>query len=380
MDNVAVIGAGPAGLQTAMRIKEEGFNVSVYEDDSTIGSPENCSGLISRSGVDDLKLDLTNCLQNEIKGAHIFSPSGTKLTIRRPSIVAYVVNRKQFDVGLARKASKENIDINTGKKLIDVRKNSLFLESSGRGELSKAEFVVGADGVNSTVRHLIGQEISKDSFIHSVQALCVGDFEKDMVQVHLGDYAKGFFAWVIPTDATHAKVGLGCKLGSKISENFNQFITETVKPMSVGKVQSSLIPYGLPLQTIQKDNMAIVGDAAFHTKATSGGGVIFGMKAANVLADSITSNIKNKTPMSIYEKNMSGINKELRMHWKVRQYVNSLGNEEMDKLFRKLKDKGIEDFLQMEGDMDQPSRFVGKMAKNPKYWFMAKTLIGIARS
>ena len=380
MDNVAVIGAGPAGLQTALRIKEEGFTASVYEEDQAIGSPENCSGLISRSGVDELGLDLEECLQNEIKGANIYSPNGTKITVTRPSNVAYVVDRKKFDKGLARNAARAGINVQTGTKLIDVRKTSLFLETGGRGELKKAEHVVGADGARSTVRHIMGKDVPKENFVHSVQALCVGDFRKEMVDVYLGDYARGFFAWVIPVDKTHAKVGLGCRVGENISENFKRFVSEKVKPMRVGRVQSSLIPYGLPLEGIQKDNLSIVGDAAFHTKATSGGGIIFGMKAGNILGGAIANHIKHKTPLNLYEREMAGINRELKMHWKVRQYINSLGGESIDKLFGKLKEKGIEEFLQMEGDMDSPSKFIGKMAKSPKYWFMAKTLLGIARS
>jgi digeranylgeranylglycerophospholipid reductase len=380
MDNVAVIGAGPAGLQTALKIKEEGFNVSVYEEDSRVGYPEHCSGLVSRTGIESLGISVEECLQNTIRGANIYSPNGTKLTVQRPSIVAYVINREKFDYLLAKKASSKGIEVNTGKKLIDVRKNSLFLESNRRGELKKAEFVVGADGVNSTVRHLLGLKVEKTSFVHSVQATCTGNFDDKMVNVYLGDYSKGFFGWVIPIDKTHAKVGLGCQLGTNISKNFNDFVAEKVKPLTIGKINSSLIPYGLPLKGIQNGNLAIVGDAAFQTKATSGGGVIFGMKAANILGETIANHIKNKTPMNNYEKNLIGINRELKMHWKVRQYVNSLSNEQLDKLLLKLKDKGVEEFLQMEGDMDEPSKFVGKMAMNPKYWFMAKTLIGIARS
>jgi digeranylgeranylglycerophospholipid reductase len=380
MNNVAVIGAGPAGLQTALKIKEEGFDVSVYEEDLKIGQPEHCSGLISRTGIESLNLDINECLQNEIKGAHIFSPNGTKLTIQRPSPVAYVLDRAKFDYSLAKKAKEKGIEINQGNKLIDVRKNSLFLESHGRGELKKAEFIVGADGVNSTVRHLIGLKIEKENFIHSVQATCKGNFNEKMVEIHFGNYSNGFFGWVIPINKNHAKIGLGCKLGENISKNFKQFISEKINPETIGKINSALIPCGPPLQGIQKDNMTIVGDAAFHTKATSGGGVIFGMKAANILGESIANHIKHKTPMSNYEKNLSKINRELKMHWKIRQYFNSIKNEEIDKLLLKLKNKGFEEFLQLEGDMDSPSKFIGKMALSPKYWFLAKTLIGISRS
>jgi hypothetical protein len=54
--------------------------------------------------------------------------------------------------------------------------------------------------------------------------------------------------------------------------------------------------------------------------------------------------------------------------------------EEIDALFAKLKAKGIEEFLEKEGDMDNPSKFVGKLAGKPKFWFMARTLLDIARS
>jgi len=59
------------------------------------------------------------------------------------------------------------------------------------------------------------------------------------------------------------------------------------------------------------------------------------------------------------------------MHWKIRNYFNSLSNDQIDKMFKKLKEKDIGYFLEREGDMDNPSSFIGKMAK---------TLLGITRS
>ncbi len=380
MNSIAIIGAGPAGLATAIRLKKEGFDSVVFEEHDAIGMPENCSGLVSRKGLEDLKINFSEAIQNEVRGAKIFSPNGTMLQITRPKTVAYVLDRKKFDQLLLREARNLNIHVATNTKLIDVRNNTLFVQANGRGEIRKAEFVVGADGVNSTVRHLMEINTPKENFIHTIQATCTGEFEKEYVHLYLGDFAKGFFAWIIPIDEKKAKIGLGSYLGENISEKFEKFLSEKVPNARAFSKQSALIPYGLPLTTLQKNNLAIVGDAAFQTKATTGGGIVFGMKAGNILAEVIASKFKKTGTIKDYEKKIGEINKELRVHWKIRKYANSLSNQEIDKLFAKLKAKGIEEFLEKEGNMDEPSKFIGKLAKKPKYWFMAKTLMGIARS
>jgi flavin-dependent dehydrogenase len=330
--------------------------------------------------VDDLGIALSDSLVNEIRGAKIFSPSGHLLQVKRNETVAYVVDRKKFDQVLLRRARLLGIHVATDTKLIDVRKNTLFVQSQGRGELRKAEFVIGADGVNSTVRHLLDINVEKENFVHTVQATCSGEFDDKMVQVHLGDYSKGFFAWVVPMSKDKAKIGLGSALGEDVSEQLKKFISEKFPGTRPLKYDSALVPYGPPLSGIAKDNMAIVGDAAFQTKATTGGGVIFGMKAGNILGQTVADMFKKKATLKDYEKRMEPINNELKMHWKIRRYANSLSNKEIDDLFVKLKQKGIEDFLSKEGNMDEPSKFIGKLLANPQYMLMAGTALKFLRS
>ncbi|MEK6958777.1 MAG: NAD(P)/FAD-dependent oxidoreductase [archaeon] len=386
MHSIAIIGAGPAGLATAMRLKEEGFDSSVLEEHEKVGLPEHCSGLISKKGVVELGLHLGDSLQNEVKGAKIFSPNGTMVKVERPETVAYVVDRKKFDLMLLRRARLMNIHVATHTKLIDIRKNpklpesTLFVQVEGRGELRKAEHIIGADGAMSMVRHLMGVKTNKDQFVHTMQATCTGKFDKHFVHIYFGDYSKGFFAWMIPIGEDKAKIGLGSSLGDNIADSFDRFLKDKFPGVTHGTVQSALIPCGAPLSGITKNNVTLVGDSAFHTKATTGGGVIFGIKSGNILAETLADVFNGKAGLNDYEKRLAPLYKELRMHWKLRRYANSISNEEMDKLFMKLKEKGIEEFLNKEGDMDSPSTFIGKLATNPKYWFMAKTLIDIARA
>ena len=45
--DVIVVGAGPAGLCTALRAAEEGLDVLVLEEHTEVGVPTHCTGIVS---------------------------------------------------------------------------------------------------------------------------------------------------------------------------------------------------------------------------------------------------------------------------------------------------------------------------------------------
>ena len=112
----------------------------------------------------------------------------------------------------------------------------------------------------------------------------------------------------------------------------------------------------------------MLGDAAFQTKATTGGGIVTGCMAAETCAETLLNTLKNPKALSEYEKNLKYLNRELHLHWKIRKYLNSLSEESMNKLVEKLKKAGVESFLEKHGNMDMPTLFVGKFLRQPKVW------------
>ena len=152
MHTVVIVGAGPAGLAAAIRLRELGWEAVVIEEDRSVGIPENCTGLISRSGAEELRLDLSDCLVNSVKGADLVSPDGTTLSLSKRGDVAHVIDRKAFDRSLYQKAVSSGAKIELNTKLLNIRNNSLFVQKKKRGELKKSQVIIGADGVNSPVR------------------------------------------------------------------------------------------------------------------------------------------------------------------------------------------------------------------------------------
>lgn len=373
-----MVGAGPVGLRCATRLAEKGFSVKVFEDHGEVGTPVNCSGLISKSNTDSLGIPVKECTVNEIRGARIFAPNTTMLEVERKEPVAYVVDRAQYDKVHLKQAQDAGVQIQYHSRVIDARGGTLFVKVGERGEMEKSKVIVGADGVQSKVRKIMGFEPGSESFVHSIQMTAKGKFDPHFVEVHLGPFAPGYFAWVIPESKSVARMGLGFKVGTNPNEAFKKFIESRGFEVETCFHCSALIPCTPPMKNVVKENMALVGDAAMQAKATTGGGLILGAMAADILSESIIGHLKNGTALTQYEKNLKDLNKEFNLHWKIRQYFNALNEDQVNRLFIKAKKAGVEEFLSKEGDMDMPSKFIGKALARPRLFLLAPQLLRMA--
>ncbi|HIH21448.1 MAG: geranylgeranyl reductase family protein [Candidatus Diapherotrites archaeon] len=367
---ITIAGAGPAGLTTARHLAEEGWQVTVLEEHKKIGKPMQCAGLISKAGAVINKLPVQDCILNEIQGARIFAPNGEKLFLHKYETVALVLDREKLDLNCLKEAEKHGVEVRTNCKLIDARTDTVFLQQDERGEMLKTKILVGADGANSKVRSILGLRMPSENFVNSFQIRAKGRFEKEFVELHLGNFAKGFFAWVVPESRDTARIGIGTSVQENAQQALDKFLKE--KNISVQKIEhtAGVIPIGQPLKEACKGNALLVGDAGFHAKATTGGGIVTGSIAARIAAETITEHLRNKKPLKNFDKNLAGLNKDLLLHWKVRRFLNSQTDEQLNRLFEKMKKAKIEEFLEKHGNMDHPSLFAGKLLSNPKIWFL----------
>lgn len=373
LNTTTIVGAGPAGLTTAKRIAERGYAAIVLEEHPQIGIPTNCTGLISKTGTAMTNLPYQDVLVNEIRGAKIFAPNGNSFSIDKYETVAYVVDRGKLDQALAKEAQKAGVEIRTNCRMMDVRNHLVFTQQDDHGETLKSQIVVGADGVNSKTRtQLMKVMVGKEKFVNSYQALCKGEFQKEFVELHFGSsFAPHFFAWVVPENKHYARIGTAAPLGINVKQCFDQFLTQKQLNVEVKDGCAFLIPVGEPLPSVTSGNLALVGDAGFQTKATTGGGIITGCMAGKLLGDAIADHYAKNKPLKEYDKSLSALNRELMMHYKIRKYLNTLPDAQMNKMFEKAKNAGIDRFLEKYGNMDLPSLFMGKVFTNPRMWSFA---------
>ena len=132
--------------------------------------------------------------------------------------------------------------------------------------------------------------------------------------------------------------------------------------------QGGLIPMYEPKLRTKKDKVYLIGDAAMQVKATTGGGIIQGLKGAEALADSII----NKKD---YERGWrKEIGKDLLLHLKMRNIMDKFKDKDWDLLIKLFKKDNIKKIIE-RFDRDYPSRFLFKLIlKEPRLLYFLKFL------
>ena len=110
-----------------------------------------------------------------------------------------------------------------------------------------------------------------------------------------------------------------------------------------------LSPGSAPVQ----GKILAAGDAAGQVKATTGGGIVMGGIGGREAGVAARAYLELGAPLSEYRHAYEPYLKDLAVHYRLRRIYNSMNNEQIESLMRRLKQAGVEDILSQYGDMDR---------------------------
>jgi flavin-dependent dehydrogenase len=270
---VAIIGAGIAGLYLAWKLAERREDVTVFEKRNKIGK-EACSGLFSDRILEFIPQS-KNLIHNEINHTLIHFPKKTlKIKFSRPF---FIMNHSELDNVVADLAEK------AGAKIV-LNTESRLMRDEGFDK------IIGCDGALSGTRKGLG--LKDPEFYLGIQGLALPAPSK-IEGSHIEDVVETWptvqgFIWKIPRgDSTEWGIMENPQDARLLLDRFLE-----KNNLNLEGIKSALIPQGLVIS--KNPLIALCGDAAGLTKPWSGGGVIWGLTAADLLLKNFPDFIRYK--------------------------------------------------------------------------------------
>ncbi len=269
---IAIIGAGISGLYLGWKLSKKGHNVTIFEKKERIGQ-EVCSGLISQRILEFIP-ESRKLIQNRINFALLHFPQKTiKLRFSKDFFLTSHFELDRLTADLAQKA---------GAKIILNHNVSFLPEGFDR--------IIGCDGPASFLRRNLG--LPDPFFRLGIQGFIREKSSSDFVETW--PCREGGFIWKIPR-GDEVEYGIVTK-PREAKKLFDNFLLKN--KISLKEKKSKLTPQGfiVPANPL----VTLCGDAAGLTKPWSGGGVIWGLTAAEILLNAFPDFLSYQKSMKKY--------------------------------------------------------------------------------
>ncbi|TMJ09530.1 MAG: NAD(P)/FAD-dependent oxidoreductase [Bacillati bacterium ANGP1] len=301
--DVIVVGAGPAGGMAAGTAAAMGLRTALIEEHPEIGAPAHCSGKLQLHAFREFHLP-QHLILNTLQAGAFYAPDGTVARVRRAVPDSHVVDRAVFDRWLAHQAQERGAEVLLQTRLRAAERVNgtvrVLGERNGKPFAATAALIIDAEGARPVLPRTLGFQLRRRLILGlQYQMVDVDLDEPDCPEIYLGtESAPGFFAWLMPIGDRRARVGVCVDphLAGRAPLHYldsllrgHHVVSRRLRRARIERKLAGSIPVLASRRSTGREGMLLVGDAAGHVKATSGGGIYFSLIAARLAAEAAAS-------------------------------------------------------------------------------------------
>ena len=384
--DVTIIGAGPIGSTLAYELAKDDINVCLIDKKKVIGLPLQCAGIINKR-VLDVNQFPDELILNKARGAVLHSKNHS-LSVSKEEDQAIIIDRVALDQFLYNRAIENGVYSYLSSKVvtIDDVEGKVSFQNESTEKSIRSKIIVGADGPLSIVSSAFGNDF--DYYCASQYLVKIDEDNNNMSFVDLYAYGDLFpgFIWQIPVSENIFRIGLFSNYDYKRQDEIlNDFLMNDFQyeKYEIIEKYKGKIPIYNKENKLFKNRALIIGDAASQVKPTTGGGLLIGFEAVEMVKKAIVKALNSEDFNSLnLEKETHNDNKilqdclksyqedfeerfikEFSYQFKVQKTLCTLSDDDLDYFFEKLIEKEADKLISEYGDMDNQSILVKEFLK-----------------
>jgi len=294
MMKIAVIGGGPGGALCSSILAQKGFQVTLFDYRAAWEKP--CGGGVTFKAIERYSF-LREALQacRAIQTIEIHSPRNQNVTVPLTSPLSIysrnILNKIVLDLAIS-----HGVNFLQERVLGFSRSYSHWQIRTDHAN-HEVDFWVGADGVNSFVRKVLGSRFAAEDLMLTFGYRLPAEMD-DRIIIKFYPNFHGYL-WAFPRPQ-HVSIGICGRLhryGMKeLKQHLHKFMMDFLSPRvfqpTEGIIYSSLIPSlrpeSLRHNTFCGQGWALVGDAAGFCDPITCEGIYFALRSGELLAEAIS--------------------------------------------------------------------------------------------
>ncbi len=286
-----VVGAGPAGSATALRLARAGAGVLLV-DRARFPRDKPCGGGLTGRALRHAPCSVEPVVEHVVDRFRIRLRYGRSFTRAHSQPLVRMTQRRRLDVHLAEQAAAAGADFRDGVRVTGIRDDGREVVARVGGRPVSAAVLVGADGANGVVARSTGLA---DGIVNGVALeanVSYDAVDRDALQgtavIELG-VVPGGYGWVFPK-GDHVNVGVGGwgSEGPHLRDHLAGLTAaHGVDPGALRDLRGHRLPMRRPGSAAARGRVLLVGDAAGLVDPLSGDGIYEAFVSAELAAAAI---------------------------------------------------------------------------------------------
>ncbi len=288
--DVIVIGAGIAGISSAIHLKKSSKNLKILVVDKC-KFPRNklCAGYLTNKSVDllrEMDVEVDKIGYKLVKGIKIIYRNKTRIHANNHGLYCHkLVDRTILDYELFKKLKENNIEVSENASVDNLNKEKSSISiNDAKYHFKHIIFADGELGYSS--------KFNNEKKVYFAMQMNFKQKLLPKIDMYFGITKKGY-AWCA-SSGDYINIGFCDIYDKKI--NYKEIFEKFIKYLGYGKeiktnqFKGFFVPYGLKKNKIINDNIYIVGDAAGLVDPLTLAGVSYAILSGKYTAKSIIKN------------------------------------------------------------------------------------------